>query len=76
MATDFSCVNAQPVNSHRRIAFPLLILCGTLFPLKIVLTKLAIQSGLQVVQLGILGNLAAAALLLPLLIYRRETVAF
>ena len=66
----------QKMSASTKGAFPLLILCGALFALKIILSKAALQAGMQVLQLGILGNLLAAACLLPLVLYRREVIAF
>lgn len=57
-------------------AFALLIICGFLFAVKIAISKLALDAGMQPLQLGILGNFASALFLLPILILRKERIAF
>lgn len=58
----------------QNLAFPLLLLCGVMFSMRIVTNKLVLDAGMQPVQLGIFGNFASALILLPLLIYRGEKV--
>ena len=57
-------------------AFPLLVFCGFAFACKIILSKGALSAGMHPIQLGILGNLGAGLLLIPILIKTSGNLGF